>query len=106
MADVGNSEGWSLQRPSCKERGEKVTAKSLLQLLARQEERCAISGRRLTPDCAAIDHIVPISKGGTHTMSNVHIVHESVNRAKHTLTMEEFVALCMDVVRTAGLVPA
>lgn len=34
------------------------------------------------PLCASLDHIIPLSKGGTHTYSNVQLTHLSCNFAK------------------------
>lgn len=76
-----------------------VTARQLQQLLEKQEYRCAISGRQLSPETASLDHIVPLSRGGAHDVSNLWIVDHQVNLAKATLTHDEFLALCREVVR-------
>jgi len=78
-----------------------ITAKSLMQLVERQKYRCALSGRALTPDCASLDHKMPLAKGGKHAMSNLWVLHRDVNAAKGTMTVNEFVAICRDVVRTS-----
>lgn len=79
-----------------------VTPKELLKMLARQDYRCALSGRQLTPDNLALDHIEPISAGGEHSLANSHLVCEEINRAKGTLSIDEFVALCCDVAAHVG----
>ena len=61
--------------------------------------RCAISGRELTPETATLDHIIPIARGGKHCIENVWVVHAQVNAAKGTMTVEEFLAVCHDVVK-------
>lgn len=78
-----------------------ITASAMMAMLERQNYRCAISGRELTPESAQLDHIQPIAKGGDHSMSNLWIVETSANRAKNTMTYEDFVALCRDVVQVA-----
>ena len=35
------------------------------------------------PMCASMDHIVPLSKGGTHTYANIQLAHLSCNLIKH-----------------------
>ncbi len=75
-----------------------ITAKHLLQLVERQQYRCALSGRKLTPACASLDHRIPLAKGGEHSMANLWVLHRDVNAAKGTMTVEEFVAVCRDVV--------
>jgi CRISPR/Cas system Type II protein with McrA/HNH and RuvC-like nuclease domain len=70
----------------------------VLKLIEQQNYRCALSGRPLTPETASLDHIVPLSRGGKHDISNLWIVDHQVNNAKGTFTVEEFIALCHDVV--------
>ena len=74
-----------------------VTAKRIMELIERQKFRCALSGRELTPETASLDHILPLSRGGTHDISNLCVVHHHVNAAKGTMTVDEFVAMCREV---------
>lgn len=74
-----------------------VTAKMIMELIERQQFRCALSGRLLTPETASLDHMVPLSRGGMHDLSNLWIVDHQVNAAKGALTVDEFVAICREV---------
>jgi len=74
-----------------------ITAGQVLELVTRQNFKCAISGRTLTPETASLDHIVPLGRGGDHALENLWVVHHQVNLAKGTLTVEEFVTMCRDV---------
>lgn len=76
-----------------------VTATEILKLIERQQFRCAVSGRELTPASASLDHIVPLSRGGSHRIENLWVVDQQVNAAKGTLTVEELLQLCSDVIR-------
>lgn len=76
-----------------------MSTSGVLDLLERQRFRCALSGRPLTPESAALDHVVPIRCGGEHVIENAQVLHKDVNRAKGSMTSEEFVALCGEVVR-------
>jgi len=76
---------------------QRISFGSVQRLLRRQQYRCALSGRELTPATAALDHIVAISRGGEHSIENAQVLHRDVNRAKNVLGNEEFVALCRDV---------
>ena len=60
---------------------------------------CALTGRPLEPETAALDHILPVSRGGEHRIDNTQVLERTVNRAKGTLTNGEFIALCGEVVR-------
>lgn len=75
-----------------------VTTKALLSMLDAQGGKCALTGRELTPDNTTLDHIVPLSAGGEHSIDNVHLVVGEVNRAKGTMGHEEFIELCRCVV--------
>lgn len=77
----------------CRPHG-KITAKGLRKLLHYQKETCAITGEKLTPKTASVDHIIPLSAGGEHLMQNLQIVHSDVNRMKGTLGMDEFIQWC------------
>jgi 5-methylcytosine-specific restriction endonuclease McrA len=79
-----------------------VTPTQVMNLLRSQDFRCALSGRELKPDTSALDHILPISRGGIHSIENAQVLDKEVNRAKGTLTNEEFVRLCSEVVTTMG----
>jgi hypothetical protein len=74
-----------------------VTSKAVYQKLQKQSFKCALTGADLTPQTAALDHIVPISGGGTHTIDNVWVIDQQVNAAKGSMPLEEFVAMCQAV---------
>lgn len=82
-------------------RAETVACGDVMRLLQAQGYRCALSGRTLTPETAALDHIVAISRGGEHCIANAQVLHRDVNRAKGVMSTEDFVALCRDVVSWA-----
>lgn len=92
-------------QPSQRRRGkgkvetDKITKQGVLRLLERQKYLCFLTGWELTPHNVSLDHRMPVSRGGTHTLSNAQALHEEVNRAKGTLTNEEFIELCRAVVR-------
>jgi hypothetical protein len=75
-----------------------VSTENVLRLLEYQACRCALTGRPLTPDLASLDHIIPVGVGGEHCIDNTQILHRDVNRAKGSLTNEEFLQLCSEVV--------
>jgi 5-methylcytosine-specific restriction endonuclease McrA len=79
-----------------------VNVKSVLRLVEKQQFRCALTGRPLTPDQAALDHKVPVCRGGKHDIENAQVLHRDVNRAKGALTNEEFIQLCREVAEHAA----
>lgn len=80
----------------------KITAKALLMLIEDQHYRCALSGVPLDPENAAIDHIIPVSRGGSHDMTNLQVLHENVNVSKRNMMPEEFIEMCVNVAKHAG----
>lgn len=71
----------------------KANAIQLRQLLEQQGYKCALSGLTLEPDTAALDHVVPISAGGSDMADNLQWVHRDVNRMKGTMDQGEFLRL-------------
>lgn len=54
------------------------------------DAKCAACG---SSDALEIDHIVPISRGGSSERDNLQALCESCNRAKGRRTMDEFISL-------------
>lgn len=84
----------------------KLSLPDLYALLEEQNYRCALTGDVLSPDDVAIDHIVPISSGGDFSIENSQLVSKAANRAKHTLSQEEFILLCKQVADNQRATPA
>jgi hypothetical protein len=76
-----------------------ITGTHVRELLNKQGYRCYLSGRELTPSTASLDHKLTISKGGAHDIENIGVVDYRVNLAKGTMTIDEFILMCRDVVQ-------
>lgn len=74
----------------------------VMTLLRKQNFRCALTGQELVPGETATDHILPVSRGGAHTIDNAQVLAKDVNRAKGTLTNEEFIAMCERIATLAS----
>ena len=74
-----------------------VTATDILDMLKSQNYKCALTQIDLSPKNAAVDHKLPVCKGGTNHIDNLQILHKDVNRAKGSLTMSEFIKMCRAV---------
>lgn len=79
------------------------TAKGQRAKLEANGYRCALSGVTLTPEILSIEHLQPLTRGGSHTEDNVAIVHKIVNRMKGELTQSEFIDWCCLVADYARL---
>jgi len=75
-----------------KNRQENFDTSALLSLWQKQNGCCAITGIPLIPgSTATIDHILPVSKGGTNEITNLRFVHYAVNLFKKDSTDGELV---------------
>lgn len=66
--------------------------------------KCYISGEDidLIEGDYAFDHIVPRSKGGFNTLKNLGITTKKINFMKHDLLLEEFIKLCIKILKFNG----
>ena len=59
---------------------------------------CGICGRVIPPDCFTIDHIIPISKGGTYDYDNLQCCCKKCNQLKDDALPDDFFKVILDVV--------
>lgn len=85
--------------------GHRITAKELWSIAKKQKLICPLTGRKLTKDNISLDHITPLTAGGTNEVSNLRFVHHDANVAKHVLSDLELLQLASDIVKTLGGVP-
>lgn len=67
-----------------------------LEIHERDKWRCGICGKRVNRQLrfpndlsASIDHVLPLSKGGSHTRANVQSAHLGCNKAKNARTLPQ-----------------
>lgn len=81
-----------------KSKVSKSKVSALVAMVESQQHRCALSGIKIEPDNANLDHKTPLSRGGTDELENLQWLDKEVNRAKGAMTNEEFISLCRRVV--------
>jgi|688.fasta_scaffold270557_2 hypothetical protein len=81
---------------------QKASAGELLKKVKSQRFRCALSGVKLVPETAQLDHIVPLSNGGTNDIENLQWLDARVNKAKGTMSQAEFIKMCKQVAQWTG----
>jgi len=69
-------------------------------ILKRQRMLCALTGRRLNRDNISLDHIVPLSKGGSNEPNNLRFVHIDSNTFKMDMDDMALLELAKDIVAT------
>jgi 5-methylcytosine-specific restriction endonuclease McrA len=90
-----SSTRYSLVARSKKYKAEcKITTTELLQLLYDHYGKpCKYCNKTLVISTLAIDHIVPLSKGGSSSISNLAIICKTSNHLKGSLSEEHFLRL-------------
>jgi hypothetical protein len=62
-------------------------------LRKRDGDDCYLCGHKIAPIAMTVDHVVPLSKGGTDDTTNYKLTHSTCNLAKGNLSLEEYRAL-------------
>ena len=75
-----------------------LTAGDLWKIAKKQKLLCVLTGIKLTRENMSVDHIIPMSKGGSNEPQNIRLVDKDVNLARRALTDEQFFALCRNVI--------
>lgn len=60
---------------------------------------CYLSGEviNLYENTYSLDHIIPVSRGGSNTLCNLGITHKTVNNIKSDLTPDELIKWCIKI---------
>jgi len=67
--------------------------------------RCYLTGKVIDPldsNTWALDHFIPKSKGGSNLLENLKLSSTIANQAKGSMTLEEFLSLCQEVLLNFG----
>ena len=101
---------WELHRDKDWFRKGKPTRKKALSELKGvikevYDNKCYLTGRPLDMDSGTnleFDYIIPKSKGGTNTLSNLGLCVKDANTAKGDMSVDELVDLCKDILQHNG----
>jgi 5-methylcytosine-specific restriction endonuclease McrA len=78
--------------------GSKRFGEELQAKFEAQDSRCFYTEEKLTPGAnAALDHQIPITRGGTSTLDNLRWTTVQINRVKNDLSHDDFVRLCTKI---------
>jgi len=82
------------------------TVKDLLNKIG-HNPKCYLSGRLIDLEESStyhLDHIIPVSKGGSNELDNINITVKEANLCKSNLTVEELLLLCKDILEYNGYI--
>jgi 5-methylcytosine-specific restriction endonuclease McrA len=88
----------------CKTEDSDITTQSVMNKFS-GNQTCYLTGRKVTldePDSYNLDHKIPRAKGGRNTLTNLGILCPEANRAKHDMTIDEFLVFCKEVLEHNG----
>ena len=71
---------------------ESATTQEVKTWIDAQNPVCSYCAIELSPDQIQLDHVTPLSKGGSHTIDNFAISCRSCNCSKGNKTLDEFIA--------------
>ena len=74
-----------------------LTNQEKLDIYVRDKGRCGICGQFVPPNAYTIDHIVPISKGGTYDYSNLQCCCSACNRMKADIMPDDLVDKMLEI---------
>lgn len=80
------------------------TYKDVIKHFGGTTTKCYLTGQPIDilKDNYNLDHIVPVSKGGTNDLENMGIVIPDANHSKSDLTLDEYLLLCKKVLENFG----
>ncbi len=71
------------------------------------DPRCYLTGRKISWEDTSswsFDHMTPATRGGSNELNNLGIACRQANQCKADLTPEEFVNLCLEIVKNHGYI--
>ncbi len=77
-------------------------AQHFYALLDKQKYSCPLTGRELTPENTTAEHIIPLKRGGVHTLANIFLIDDKVAKLKRFMTSEEVVRLAAEIIEASG----
>jgi hypothetical protein len=80
-----------------KQRRGQPLVRKIVEIVEKQEFRCALSGVPLLPETSNLDHKHPVSLGGTDNIDNLQWLSTEVNKAKGNMPNEDFILMCKRV---------
>lgn len=64
-------------------RGSRIGRVSYIRIWQRDHGRCGLCRKRVTRQRMHYDHIIPLSRNGSHTETNIQLAHAHCNLSKH-----------------------
>lgn len=83
---------------------ESYTYKEAIEHLGGIETKCYLTGKEinLETDDYCLDHIIPVTKGGSNELNNMGITIPEANASKSDLSLSEYLDLCKTVLENFG----
>jgi 5-methylcytosine-specific restriction endonuclease McrA len=77
----------------------KLSPIELWSIAKKQKLICPLTGEKLTSANISVDHIKPISKGGSNDVSNIQLITRRANTIKNDMTYKELLYFCRNIIQ-------
>jgi 5-methylcytosine-specific restriction endonuclease McrA len=88
-AHPGKSQEYEARRRARKRRAGKIEHIDRAYVYKRDKGLCSLCGRKVRKQDMSLDHILPLSLGGSHCLTNVTLVHLQCNTRKRTRALPQ-----------------
>lgn len=75
-----------------------LTAFDLWKIAKKQKLICPFTGFKLTKENMSVDHVLPVSKGGSNHPSNIRLIHKWVNLMLGVHSDDDFLKMCQIII--------
>ncbi len=81
---------------------KRIKPSEIRELLHKQDFKCFLTGRELSPENVEAEHILPVSQGGEHKVENLCLIIDSLRELKRYRNPEEILSIAKDIIKTLG----
>jgi len=82
---LARSKKWHARR-----KGATISPVDYARILVRDGMVCYLCHKAVAPKQLSYDHVVPLSRGGTHSEDNLKVTHRSCNSRKNAMPLEQY----------------
>ena len=86
-----------LRRKALMRKASVIGRINIMEVIKRDNSTCYLCGKLLSHTSITIDHVIPISRGGSHTTENVRVACARCNSRKHNKLLSELTWYCPGV---------
>lgn len=94
--ETGKGAAYNVKRRAIAAKSKVIQFILPISVFRRDRWICYLCGCRCTKKTVSLDHVLPLCRGGAHSLENVRTACRRCNSSKHSSTIEEYVARCRE----------